>query len=278
MKKGISFAILLIAISSVFGQVDTTPVQMKAWGIKINVTDMDKAIDFYSTKMGFEVESREFYPKLISIKSNTPVKIFLNLVSNLLTEQPNESHASITFQVNNLDSSIMILKSRGVDFGINQKQKEGVGYSMKFSDPFGTTHYIMQVTMQQQPVRFKEPKLYNYGVKIADMDKAREFYKRIGFKEAGTSYLPLDLVILNPDRSFAYMLHFREGTEAIRYHTSNDQHVALLFATTDLNFTIEQLKNRKIEIVQTKVQESSIGKYISFRDSFGMVFDLVELK
>lgn len=277
--KSFLFFCLLSGSTVVFAQNDTLPVTyLKTHGVKINVTGMDKAIEFYNGKMGFAIIDKKHYPQMVVLNSNsTEGNIYLNLVNNLAPQSEKDVRAGISFQVNNLDSAMAVMKNRGKDFGKNQKRKEGVGNAISFEDPFGTPLSIMHVTIVQQP-HFTEPKIYNYGMLITDMDTARLYFKRLGFVERSKRYLPLDMPLGHPDKTFAFMLHYRDGVENIHYNTSNDEHVVILFKTTDIPATVQQMKKAGVQFVQTKIQEGLLGKWISFRDKFGLVYDLVEVK
>lgn len=279
MKTGILAIALFSSISFLISAqvTQSTPLTLSTYGIKINVTDMDKAVDFYSRQLGFEIESKKYYPNLVELKSNDQNKFMLRLVRNLVDEGPKDIKAGLTLQVNDYDKAVTGLKERGVDFGNNIKRKEGVGYSIYFSDPFGTQLSTMQVTVvKEEP--FTEPRIYNYGILVPDMDKAREFFKKLGFVERSERYLPLDMPLGHPDKSFGFMLHFREGTEALHYNTANDEHIVILFKTDNLDSALDDMKKAGVETVQNKIQESELGRYISFRDPFGMVYELMEVK
>lgn len=250
---------------------------IRTYGIKINVTDMDKAIDFYSEKIGFEIESKKNYPNMVVLKSNDNNKLILNLVRNLILEGPNDVRTGLTLQVNDYDQATELLKSKGVDFGDNVKRKEGVGYSIYFSDPFGTQLSTMQVTVYKEEP-FTEPRIYNYGILIPDMEKARAFFKTLGFVERSERYLPLDMPLGHSDNSFGFMLHYRDGIESLHYNTANDEHIVILFQTNDIEAKIKEMKESNIKFVQSKIQQNELGKYISFRDPFGLVYELVEIK
>lgn len=250
---------------------------IRTYGIKINVTDMDKAIYFYSGKIGFEIESKKNYPNMVVLKSNDNNKLIPNLVRNLVLEGPNDVRTGLTLQVNNYDQATELLKSKGVDFGDNVKRKEGVGYSIYFSDPFGTQLSTMQVTVYKEEP-FTEPRIYNYGILIPDMEKARAFFKKLGFVERTERYLPLDMPLGHPDNSFGFMLHYRDGIESLHYNTANDEHIVILFQINDIEAKIKEMKKSNIKFVQSKVQQNGLGKYISFRDPFGLVYELIEIK
>lgn len=94
--------------------------------------------------------------------------------------------------------------------------------------------------------------------------------------ERSQRYLPLDMPLGHPDKTFGFMLHEREGIEAIHYNTANDQHIAILFKKTDLESAIKKMKEAGITIVQKTIQQGYFGKYFSFRDPFGLVYELLE--
>lgn len=265
-------SVLFTHENNVFGQA--SPV-LRTYGIKINVTDMAKAIDFYTRQLGFEIESKIDYPKSVALKSNDSNKLILNLVGNLVEEGAKDCKAGLTLQVNDYDKAVTKMKSSGVNFGSNVKRKEGVGYSIYFSDPFGTMLSTMQVTVVKEDP-FPEPRIYNYGILIPDMDKARAFFQKLGFVERSEKYLPLDMPLGHTDGSFGFMLHFREGIEPLHYNTANDEHIVIMFSVTDLASSVQKLKEAGIEIIQSKIQHSKLGRYVSFRDPFGMVYELIE--
>jgi lactoylglutathione lyase len=272
----ILFASLLCFMSDLKSQSALTGA-LRTYGIKINVTDMDKAIDFYCGKIGFEIESKKDYPNMVILKSNDHNKLILNLVRNLVMEGSNDVRTGLTLQVNNYDQATKSLKNKGVDFGDNVKRKEGVGYSIYFSDPFGTQLSTMQVTVYKEEP-FIEPRIYNYGILIPDMEKARAFFKMLGFAERSERYLPLDMPLGHSDNTFGFMLHYREGIESLQYNTANDEHIVILFQTDNIETAVKEMKESNIKFIQTKIQESVLGKYISFRDPFGLVYELVEVK
>lgn len=277
MKVKITFLFLLTVLTCDLSAQSKEPKLIRTYGIKINVTDMDKAIDFYSGKIGFEIESKKNYPNMVVLKSNDNNKLILNLVRNLVLEGTNDVRTGLTLQVNDYDQATELLKSKGVDFGDNVKRKEGVGYSIYFSDPFGTQLSTMQVTVYKEEP-FIEPRIYNYGILIPDMEKARAFFKTLGFVERSERYLPLDMPLGHSDNSFGFMLHYRDGIESLHYNTANDEHIVILFQTDDIETTIKEMKESNIKFVQSKIQQNELGKYISFRDSFGLVYELVEVK
>jgi predicted enzyme related to lactoylglutathione lyase len=88
------------------------------YGIKINVTDMKKALAFYTDKIGFKKLKDDEGSDVVFLKQGEdgPV-VVLNKVKKLVDEKQSEARATLTLQVNNLDSTIAKLSKAGIDFG-----------------------------------------------------------------------------------------------------------------------------------------------------------------
>ncbi len=267
---------LFLTFSS-FYKVTTLGIPVfRTYGVKINVTDLDKAVDFYCVKLGFEMESRT--DDIISLKTGQPNKLFLNKVRLLAPSGQWDSRAVLTLQVNHLDSTIRKLKSQGLVVAEDQIRREAVGDAVYLTDPFGNTISIMHQTIVAVP-HFTEPRIYNFGFFIPDMSKARSFYcDNFGFVVRSENYLPLDLPLGHTDKAFAYMLHFREGVNPIRFNTTDNERFVIMFQTNDLQQAIINLKEKGVNFQKLQPVESKAGKYISFYDPFGYLSELIEIR
>lgn len=239
--------------------------ELKTYGVRINVTDMTKAVIFYTSTLGFHLPSgNEKTNEVILSPATGTEHIFLHKVSYLLPVGDKETTATLTLQVNNLHSTITFLKSKGVDFGKYVKRKEGVGYAIYIDDPFGTRISLMHETVVVNS-NFEEPQIYNYGFYITDMEAEKNFYtKQLSFKIRSEKYLPNDLPLNHRDKSFAFMLHYRDKTEAIHYDTVDNEHIVILFQCTDINNTFTAFKNGGITLVKNKIENSAAGKPFFF--------------
>ncbi|HWA32750.1 MAG TPA: VOC family protein [Cyclobacteriaceae bacterium] len=251
---------------------------LRSMGVKVNVTDMRKAITFYRDVLAFQLESGDERSEMVVLKPGTgDERIVLHLVSYVLPAKETEAAASFTLQVNNLDDAIVALKSKGVNFGSYVKRKEGVGYAIYFDDPFQTRISMMHETVQNNP-EFKEPRLYNFGFLVPDMTAARDFFvSKLGFVVRSEKYLPLDLPLGHADKTFAFMIHYREGVEPIHYNAPDNQHVVVMFQTDSLDLAVRGLKDRGV-VFTGGVVNGPLGREISFYDPFGYLSQLVERK
>jgi predicted enzyme related to lactoylglutathione lyase len=269
MKRFVCLIFLLISLAL---NISANDFELRTYGLKINVDEMDKAVSFYVGKLGFEIEDRSNYPNQVSLKTNDRIKLILNKVKKLQKIDATDTRIGLTLQVNDLDVAIARMKAAGLDFGENQKRKEGVGNAISFNDPFGRTISIMHVTIVKvEP--FKEPKVYNYGVLVPDMDIARDFYgKKLGFVERSERYLPLDMPLGHADKSFGFMLHVRPNVKSVKNeYPKTFPAFTMLFETSDLSKATAEIKSKGVKIIEKK-------KSVIFEDSFGNISEIVESK
>jgi predicted enzyme related to lactoylglutathione lyase len=273
---------LILALSSpslIKGQIETTePVTLiKSHALKLNVDDMDKALKFYVEKLGFEVEERSGYPHRVILKTNDRIKLILNRVKHLQKTGPSDSQVGITLQVNDLDQTIARLKSGGVKFAENQARKEAVGNAISILDPFGRRISLMhQTIVKVEP--FKEPRIYNFGLLIPDMAAGRHFYvDDLGFVVRSEKYLPLDLPLGHRDKSFAFMLHYRPGVQAVKTdYPAAMPYNMVVFATDDLKAALEGLKQKGIKVIAMEPATAGKSGSAVFSDSFGNLSEIEE--
>lgn len=250
----------------------------RASGVKINVLDMEKAINFYCFKLGFQLEKGDKTSTIVFLKTGDHNRLILNRVNNLAPQGEKDIRATLTLQVNHIDSTIMRLKALDVEFAEIRKRKEGVGDAMTIVDPFQNRISLMhQTIVKVEP--FTEPRIYNYGFYIPDMDTLKKFYSEIfGFKIRSEKYLPLDLPLGHNDKSFGFMLHYREGVQELQFNTADDQRIVILFSVNNLESAISKLSKRGVIFQQKKIKENQFFRHISFYDPFGYLSELIEWK
>lgn len=246
------------------------------YGLKINTTDMTKSIDFYTNVLGFKMASKSNSQDVMQLKADGSEIIYLQHVNNLIAATSKDSQANLALQVMNIDSAIHKMKQLSVPMD-GTKRREGVGYAITIYDPSGAGISLLQQTIGKGEI-FEEPKIYNYGFRVADMEKARNFYCNVlNFQPLTERYLPLDLPLTWEDKSNYFMIHMRESIENIKYNSADDENVVVLFKCKNLASTIDTLKKRGVIFVQKKPFTNGIGHHISFYDSSGYISELVEM-
>jgi catechol 2,3-dioxygenase-like lactoylglutathione lyase family enzyme len=258
---------------------DDGPPGIRTHGVKLNVEDMEKALSFYCDRLGFEVEDRAGYPQQVTLKTGERIKLILQRVKQLLPRAANETRATITLQVNDLDEAIARMKAKGVRFASTEKRTEGVGQAISILDPFGRVISLMhQTIVKVEP--FTEPKIYNFGYYIPDMRIAREFYGRtLGFVVRSEKYLPLDLPLGHPDKTFAFMLHYRPNVQPVQHRQRAAVPLNLIvYETATFADTVARLKESGVTLWPVNGKEAGPGRVVRFADPFGNLSELVAVK
>lgn len=112
--------------------------------IQVNVTDMERAIEFYCDTIGFEVSSKEYYPAIVSLK-HEPIPFILNLVEKPVEiDYPRQAQSLLNIQTESLATAMEVLKAKGVEFVHDTPQPCPVGVYAAFRDPFGNVHELLE--------------------------------------------------------------------------------------------------------------------------------------
>lgn len=250
------------------------PVPLRVHTVRLNVDDLEKALRFYQQTLGFEVESRE--PQQATLKTHGRVRLTLHKVAALLQPEARQTRVSLTLQVNNLDEAIARLTAQGVRFASKERRTEGVGFAITIIDPFERYISLMQITVGKvEP--FVEPKIYNFGYYVPEMQAAREFYcGKLGFVALTEKYLPKDLPLGQAQGGFAFMLHYREGVKPVPASSSSSSAQplnTLVYATDNWLAALEQLKTRNVNF--TTLKKKGEKDRVRFTDPFGNPSELV---
>ena len=250
---------------------------IRTYGIKLNVDDMEKALAFYSGKLGFEIADRSGYPDYVVLQAKDTNKFILNRVKKLRQPSATDTQLSFTLQVNDLDQSSARMKALGVAFAETERRKEAVGDAISIQDPFGRPISLMQQTIVKV-APFKEPRIYNFGLLIPDMGVGRDFYSnKLGFVVRSERYLPLDLPLGHRDKTFGFMLHVRPGVRAIKSDYPNSAPFnTLVFETRSLQAGIAELQQNGVTILSRTPLKNARRNYVVFEDPFGNVSELLE--
>ncbi|HEV3471129.1 MAG TPA: VOC family protein [Pyrinomonadaceae bacterium] len=250
---------------------------LRTSALKINVDDMEKALSFYTGKLGFEVADRAEHPRRVVLKTDDRVKLILCKVGRLQKAGPSDTQVGLTLQVNDLDEAIRRMKAAGVEFAESERRKEGVGYAISVRDPFGRRISLMhQTVVKVEP--FREPRLYNFGFLVPDMEAARDFYSnRLGFVVRSEKYLPLDLPLGHADKTFGFMLHYRPGVRPIKSeYPRAEPFYTVVFEAEDLRQSLAALKGLGVENITRKPSEGGRAGAVVFEDPFGNVSEIVQ--
>lgn len=261
MIRKLIIGILIVSPLSLLAQRP----DFKFAGLKINVTDLDKAHEFYAGILGFNVEMDQ---DRLLIKEQSLSVIIEETKEGSPQQYPNHVRTGISLLVNKLLPAIDRLRDQDVAIYDTLLARNGVGISIPFQDPFGNVINLIEVQVfDRGPVT--EPSIYNAGVTISDMDKAIAFYEEVmGFEEWSRNYLPAALPLKHADGSFAFMIHYQEKLKR------SDQPY-LLAPGMSLQFEVEDLGKTRAYLERAQVKVRGDKNKLVFQDPEGNWLEIV---
>lgn len=114
-------------------------------GCSISVSNMDKALAFYSDILGFEESSRAGYPPLISLRvPGGSLTLDHDVKARAATRFGETAWAGFAFEVADIHEAMGVLRERGMRFIEDAPTRNGPVYSLHAHDPFGNVIEIIQ--------------------------------------------------------------------------------------------------------------------------------------
>lgn len=244
-------------------------------GVRILVSDMNAAIEFYTSVVGFGIRSMDDYPDHVTLENDG---LDLHLAAS---ERPAQAEYAETvrttfgFQANDLMATRERMERAGVKFIEPEPERVGIGIATTFHDPFGNVLYLLEQQVGEfEP--FDEPRIYNVGYHIRDVTAGRRFYcDLLGFVVRTERYFPA-IPLGHADGSFAFMLH--EKTD-LRPHAATypkDSQVVIQFETDNLDRVVKLLREAGAAILKDVAAKRDRDRMVAVRDPFGNVFELRE--
>lgn len=114
----------------------------KSGNVTLMVADMDRAIDFYSHKLGFEQKVR--YGNEWAEVSAPGVNLGLHQARGPIARSDPSIGISIGFEVDDIESAVADLTARGVTFEAGIRETDDLREA-SFADPDGTALYLAQI-------------------------------------------------------------------------------------------------------------------------------------
>jgi catechol 2,3-dioxygenase-like lactoylglutathione lyase family enzyme len=113
---------------------------------QINVPDLEKAIDWYTKKLGFEVSKEHYYPpQAVDLVQKSGIRLLLYKVEKSVEiDYPNVNQSVIIFKTDNLKETKKKMKEKGVELIYTEAIEFPAGLFNAFRDPFGNVHEIVQ--------------------------------------------------------------------------------------------------------------------------------------
>jgi catechol 2,3-dioxygenase-like lactoylglutathione lyase family enzyme len=290
MKAPLRLALLALLCAGAFAQAPAPaaapaqPPLFRAYGVRINVSDMEAGLAFYTGTLGFAVESREQYPAAVTLKPDERHYTHITLVQQPRTGSTlyrRDTHTSFTLWTADIRAFLVKAAKTRVRMMDNYVRIEQVGLAATYADPWGATFSVMDTTARPETLP-PEPRIYNYGLYLPmnAYAKAREFWcDKLGFVTLTDRYLPLDQALFSSDKQWGFMLHMREGAQISKGAYPGYTMPIIQLATPDLDAALAKLKDAGAEILLAAPATDAFGRrYTAFREPFGVPIEVLEIK
>lgn len=110
------------------------------------------------------------------------------------------------------------------------------------------------------------------SIYVPNMQEAIDFYTKVLNFEVNKQYGPKIVTLVNGDLPLVL-----EESDKVPYKTDNHPSgVVLALKTDDIEQTLQQLKDAKVDFLVGVPTDCPPGKFISFRDPFGNVIEFLQ--
>ncbi|MFC5605053.1 VOC family protein [Sporosarcina koreensis] len=108
------------------------------------------------------------------------------------------------------------------------------------------------------------------GIHVPDMQEAIEFYTGVLGFEVNKEYGPKIVTLVHGELPIVL-----EESENAGYHVGSSG-VVLTLKTDDIHQSLSKLKEKGVELIIAEPADCPPGKYISFKDPFGNVWEYLQ--
>ncbi|MFC2097847.1 VOC family protein [Bacteroidota bacterium] len=246
----------------------------RVYAIQTNVTDTHEAITFYEI-LGFKLLTPDYLPAVAPMQSGNTMLV-LHKVKDKRITRIEEAHLAMNMLTSNIDSLIDQLGGSGqIEVLHNSKQSSAIGNWVSIRDPFG--NIINLVEPDGIPYNSSGTEFFNVSVVIDDLNKASQFYNQIlGFDIYSENYLPHALPLVTDGTISSITLH-DSNAQPVQFEYPNSTVSFLVLEVADLDDAMSELKSEGVQFIQDVPLEAAIGRYVVFKDPFGLVYEMVEL-
>jgi catechol 2,3-dioxygenase-like lactoylglutathione lyase family enzyme len=249
----------------------------RVWAVQLGVTDMTRALEYFTEELGFSVQNRDYFPVAVSLRHAEPILLLHAANTPASLDYPEEAQTTLTLRIHDIDAVAARLRERGTEVLHDAPAQAAVGRWIAIRDPFGNVHHLMEPDAEVQPDLedgAAEPSLYVVGIKVTDLELAERFYSGVlGLPVMTRSYLPRTLPLATEGATV--VLHQTASRRADPGYPDAAQTV-LIFEVPDLEASTKALRDQGVPFHFTESVDTPVGRYNALRDPFGNVIEMVE--
>jgi predicted enzyme related to lactoylglutathione lyase len=260
----------LLVLSTAAAEPAPTPAGdagIEVSGLEVRVLDVEQAAGFFGL-FGFEAAGPDGRGEDALTLRNGPAVIELRRAAKrAATDDPAMVETHINLRVPDLAAAVADLKKRGYTFVQETPQEAPVGIFSIVKDASGNIYHLLEP--RPRPASGVTPGIFNVGIRITDLERARTFYGNVlQFEIHSEDFLPA--LPLKRKGSLPLVLHLT-ATSAAPVDREAARTVVVL-RTPDLAAAVARLESRGTTMLD-KTADRAL-----FADPFGNVLELREMK
>ncbi len=262
----LTFLTLLAAVApAVAGdpRIATTPEQ-GLWALELGVPDLDRAVEFYTSALGFEVVTAD-QAETWTLLGNGSARLALAL-SGLPVSPDGKARAYANFSVGSLDAAAAAVVAAGGSAEVPFESP--VGRALRFLDPFGHPGHLIDHPWDEMSPG-DPPAVFNVALNVRDVETSERFYTALGFEVRTRDYLPRTLVF-EPRGSAQLILHPSASGDADAHREAG-----ALLINADPGVASTALAGFGTSVAPaTPATERTAGSTVEIRDPSGILLKL----
>lgn len=185
-----SLTLLLVPTTLAAERADEPPLAPQLWAIERGVSDVERAITFYVSALGFEVISRE-PGDAWALLGHGAARLAL-AISDLPAAPVDSPRVYPNFTVGDLDIAARAVVAAGGRVHSDPRET-AVGEAITVLDPFGNPANLIDHPWDEKGAD-SPPEVFNFGLNVESVETAESFLTALGFTVRTRDYLPETLV------------------------------------------------------------------------------------
>lgn len=269
MKRNFIVVAALCALCAQPLFAEDAPLAVAA--LRLGVTDLQPSAAFYVQHCGFQVTNDSSADGFI-VLMNHAVPLVLTRAATPIDVADDQCHVRFNFKTDDLDRTVAAMKSAGVRFV--GEGKSAVGRYATFVDPSGNRHNMKQLFDQKDPL--PTPEVYDVGVAVSDMTKARAFYAdTLGFEVMTEKYYPPVVPFQQRGAAF-FILADGASPKLSKCEYGKTAWSGMAFESRDIAASMKTLRERGVRLLDEQPRRVGPVLCAAFVDPFGNPLELIE--
>jgi catechol 2,3-dioxygenase-like lactoylglutathione lyase family enzyme len=239
--------------------------------IRMAVVDYDESIRFYTEHLGCTVREDRRADGFVILDCDG-VAIVLTEAARKADIEDGQAFVRVNFKTRDLDGRAAAMKEAGVK--IIRDDRSAVGRYVVFEDPSGLRHNLKQLDdAAQNP---EGTGIYDVGISVRDMTKARAFYERsLGFEVMTENYYPPVYPFKQRGAAF-FILSDKDTKRPAPFVYGRTARTGLAFGTEDITAAMRSLKGEGVRFLDAEPLRTGPVLHAGFADPDGNIHEVIQ--